>query len=855
MSELKNWYERIGHQVNVLNDPDVNLSVNTFGSQINVLSPMTKFLLDTWGTCIEDNKNLILNFPGNINAIPLLAYMSSKMKSKSTVVFSSGNVNHKNDLIGKYNRNYYLLTWPYSDFLFFDIPIGTINKNSVSTKIYMPRASRDYKRSRMNDLVEAIYSNKPKILLNGAESLTKLTGTFDHIYLDNGEINSKLDLEFGCMIFENADRYISSEAKAKIFIEWLGDVVGDDVLLFFHFSNSNLKFLPYFKEAINALMIPFNQNILRNNKSLDESSQNYFNNVSSSTLKVLDNYNIDNKKTYNFDFDIGIIDPLIDRGNLDSYLAAAGDLLNLINVHTVKNKNYFFRTINLLFSLNDLCINPLFLKFKANIGFNWRYISVPQFLSLFSSKLEKENQENRYYLTKLLSILNSFYLELSQSRRFGVDDSFDRIGKDYRIVEIIKNKRKYFNNDKKLLVGTYFNTEVRVLNDFLGEEIEDVEIVYLSNLLNKYADFEEYNLLLPGVVPPNYFSVLKKPFKKVLILASEGSNFNLVNYQTELVLHPSIEDEKLSMDYFGELYNYLEIDTDDPFFKDFNDRYQDYLDNLPPEEEIEEEPLDEEEKQSLTIRDIFNITNNYSRYVEGRRTVERKVYESTGSNNSPSSYHPNEVVSVDLLSLDDDKIYTKKLLKNKKYLRFKSYDKLDEALEVKPEMFNRNDYVIVLESDKSFLDLYQDIFNENESIDRDFVDYWKDQLSSFIESNKLSLKNFYDIYKEYNEDNDLKPIGYQTVRNWARGYVISPNNPEELKKIANILNDNYLLENYLAMNEEAVYLRALNMRMGRKLSSLIKNVIVNSDSIDYGRLSFEERIIYNKINNSIYQVV
>ena len=109
-----------------------------------------------------------------------------------------------------------------------------------------------------------------------------------------------------------------------------------------------------------------------------------------------------------------------------------------------------------------------------------------------------------------------------------MDDSFDRIGKDYRIVDIIKNKRKYFNNDKKLLVGTYFNTEVRVLNDFLGEEIEDVEIVYLSNLLNKYADFEEYNLLLPGVVPPNYFSVLKKPFKKVLILASEGSNFNLL---------------------------------------------------------------------------------------------------------------------------------------------------------------------------------------------------------------------------------------------------------------------------------------------------------------------------------------
>ena len=173
--------------------------------------------------------------------------------------------------------------------------------------------------------------------------------------------------------------------------------------------------------------------------------------------------------------------------------------------------------------------------------------------------------------------------------------------------------------------------------------------------------------------------------------------------------------------------------------------------------------------------------------------------------------------------------------------------------------FNGNGYEIknidLLSISTSANTDYQDIFNENESIDRDFVDYWKDQLSSFIESNKLSLKKFYDIYKEYNEENNLKPIGYQTVRNWARGYIISPNNPEELRKIANILNDEYLLENYLEMNEEAVNLRVLNMRMGRKLSSLIKNVIVNSDSIDYGRLSFEERIIYNKISNSIYQVI
>ena len=247
-----------------------------------------------------------------------------------------------------------------------------------------------------------------------------------------------------------------------------------------------------------------------------------------------------------------------------------------------------------------------------------------------------------------------------------------------------------------------------------------------------------------------------------------------------------------------------------------------------------------------------------NKYVEDRKRVDSHLLDVTNRTSTPThstSEYSHETISINLINVNDGLEYTKSLLKNKKYLRFKSYDKLDEALEVKPDLFNKNDYIVVLDNNKSFLDLYLDIFDEDEYIDRDFVDYWKDILSNYIESHDLNLREFYDIYENYCIENDLHAMGYQTVRNWARGYIIAPKDPEDLKKLAIVLNDSYILENYEAMHIEARKLRGLNMRMGRKLSSLIKDVILNSDSIDFARLSYEERIIYKQIKDSIYQVV
>ena len=144
----KQWYETIGHQIAV--NPEkrdgrsINISKKDFprtdlGYVDSPLSPITTFLLNSWIASIEHDRNLIVNFPEHtLRPIPLLAYIYSKMNSKSTLIFSSGNINFKNDLITKHNRSYYLLSWYGSDFLYRDIPIGKINKNDLDIKMYWP---------------------------------------------------------------------------------------------------------------------------------------------------------------------------------------------------------------------------------------------------------------------------------------------------------------------------------------------------------------------------------------------------------------------------------------------------------------------------------------------------------------------------------------------------------------------------------------------------------------------------------------------------------------------------------------------------------------------------------------------
>ena len=854
MTSFRHWTEEINDHLRVFSPTNVGFSVSLAKKDENglrPLSPITNFLLNIWSYSIKDKKNLIVTFPSNsLNTIPILSYLYTCIKRKSVLVFSSGSINersyyNKDHLIKKHNQNYQLLTSSGYDYLFKNTPICTIKDDKLDIEVHLPRAQPSERENLIKSLKQTILSSKgPKIILSNSRDRIKIDKTVNGISTGNEEINQNLDLDLGCIIFENAERFINSQDSAEIFIKWLKDNVGEEVQLLFHFSNFNPKYIDIIKENTNSLLIPLNQNVLKNNSDLLKQSSDYFYSNNLVGFKYIKNYNLDNKNTYIFNSDMEVVEPL-KNGNIDFYLYQSNNIIKNIDFDSIKNKYFYNYAKKLIFfTLMDLSINPYyFYTYNKYLGTS---ISVPQFINLYLNNLNVETEENQSYIRDLLSNLYELYLEFYESKAFKVKDTFEREAKDYKLLEIATNKEKYFQNENDLIIGTYEKNEVGTLRRIL-KDTEGVEVLYLENLYSRDIEFSKYNLLLSGVLPPYFSSILKINFKKVLILAYEGNNYNMIKQQIDAVLNPNIENEKIAMDYFEELCDYIGLKKD-WLFSDFNKRYEEFKNNSSENNEDEEEGSDEE----FPTTDIYDLNKNYSNYVRGRKKADSYLDSYSSTNYQYDDY---ETISFRLKNLEFNETSIKKLIKNKKYLKFESYENIENAVEAKPSMINDNDYIIVLDENRSFLDLYIEVFDEVDDIDRDLLNYWRDLLADHIYDNKLSYRAFHNIYKDYCIKTNQNYKSYNSIRLWARGFVIAPDNPEDLKILAEIFSDDYLLENYKYVYEEANKLRNFNITMGRRLSFLIKEIIHNADSIDYVHLSFQERRIYDKIKNSVYLVV
>ena len=819
-------------------------------SQKNSLSPNTTVLLNSWINLINSKKNLIVNFPDKIlRPVPLLAYIFSKITNKSTLIITSGNETSKNHITRLHNRHYQLLF--YSDvgrYLWEEIPIGIVKENSIKCEphvIHFREGFKDENRERLKE--NLISSNKAKILLNSSDNLTKLNKVVNNVFIDEDNFDDlDVKLDIGAIIFENANRFIYSSNMIDNFINWLYNLIDEDVLLLFHFSKFENNLINKLKNRTNSLVLDFNNAVLKND-ILYDSSLNYFNDYSYSNFKILNNYNLDLKKNYDFDYNVSIVNPTLYNGNIDLYMSYANHIIHEININNIKNKRLFYYIINLLYLITNLAIDPSFLKVNFLIGRYWRFINIPTFVKLFKNEIKNENAYNNILLDRLVSNLNNIYYELVYCKHYWEDNNYERINKNYALLDIANNKNSYFDNKKELLIGTFHETEPKILNKFLTN-FNNVKAVNLKHLFNKSEDLSEYNLLLPGVINNSkYSSILQYNFNQILILAYDGFNKNIIQQQINQVLNPSIDDEKISMDNFKELYKYFGITTNNDFFNNFNERYDRYL----AENVIIEDDGGEVEKKS--IKDIFG---NYQNYLNTNNDCRKQIDKLTNFNSNGSySGHAYETIEVSLKNLNDNKIYVKKLDKNKKYLRFKNYDNLDKSLDVKPDLLNKNDYVIILEDNKSFLEIYMDIFEENIDIDKKFIDYWRDILHDHVTRNNLKVKKVYEDFIDFLKETDSQKISYNTFRLWVNGYAIAPSKKENLRYLAEFLNDKYMLENHELIFDEAVKLRTINRNMGRKLSYIIKEIIQNTGLIDFDLLSFEERNVYDLIKNSVYQVI
>ena len=865
---MENWRELFDYSLIAMSsDRDLKESklVSYPDSSENVLSPVTNLLLNTIVKFFDSNQqSLIINFPKKIlKPIPLISYMFAEMKSKSVLVFTAGNINNKNDLIRIHNDNYYLLNsvnkWGSGANLYENCSMGYLkNKGELSYKFFLPHANAAFKKNLNKNLNEILGDeNKPKIVLMGSSSLTSLTNTINRISVDNDElddenIKNNIDLDIGCIIFENADKYFSSKPNAEFFVKWLNENVNSDIKVIFHFSNHDLHYLDYIKDLTKAKVISFNGGVIKNNDILIESSLDYFDNVNN--LDIVGKYNLDDKNDYHYDSNIILDDIKLDKGNLDYLISSAKKITKYINEDEIGVNSLYYNAQKLFLDLNNLTINPSFLKFQLRYQNSFSYVTVSQFLDLFENNLKYESAHNRIYLDRYLSLLSQFYYELSKRKRIKEPDSYKNIGKDYRIWEIIQDKEKYFGNNNDVVIGTFYNTEPGILNKYFDDN-PNVKVEYMGNLIREYSDSSNLNLLLPGFVPPRFLSELYKDYSKIFILNYDGFNRNNIAQQIDSIENPSIIDESKVMGYFLELYDYVGMDSDNAFVNNYKRRLEkEPLSRGPVNKPDSEIPGDVVESED----NFEEETENYNEYLSIIRNIERRVnnYQSTPNITSNTSYS-NQYLNVKTVDLklvvpNSNEQVNKTVPAKNKYLHFKDYGAMEDAFEIKAEDLSKGDYVIILDNEKiSFIDLFIEIFKLEENIDKNLAEYWKDKISIFVEDNNLSYEEFHELYKK-----EGGKMGIQTIRNWLKGKNISPRDyKNDLVYLSKVMDDDFLLNNIDIMGEEFRKIKSMHIAMGRNLKAIMKSIIVDDFTLNYDSLSLEEQTMHNIIKNSVYQVI
>lgn len=405
-----------------------------------------------------------------------------------------------------------------------------------------------------------------------------------------------------------------------------------------------------------------------------------------------------------------------------------------------------------------------------------------------------------------------------------------------------------------MIIGTFYNTEPGILSNQL-KQYSNVEVKYMGNLIKEYSDSSNFNLLLPGFVPPRFLSELYKDYSKIFILNYDGFNRRNIIQQINSIEKPSINDETKVMDYFLELYDYIGISRDNAFINNYKKRLEKELTHNKTQEILFSKPLDE-----VTEYDEYenDKTENYNDYLEIIKNIEKRISSNQStpnliSYNSNSNQYLNlKTVDLELVISNSNEHVKKTVPAKNKYLHFKDYGALEDAFEIKAEDLSKGDYVIILDNEKiSFIDLFVEIFKLEENINKNLAEYWKDKISIFVEDNNLSYGEFHELYKK-----EGGQMGIQTIKNWLKGRNISTRDyKNDLLYLSKVMDDDFLLNNIDIMGEEFRKIKAMHIAMGRNLKVIMKGIIVDDFSLNYDSLSLEEQTMHNIIKNSVYQVI
>ncbi len=840
---MEQWHDKI-HEILTYNpnsrDPMDYYDNNRLSNQ---LSPCTNFFLNTFINIINKKNLIVFASDSILRPVPLLSYFYSFLSGKSTLVFTQKGQRIDVSPIDLHLRNYYMLNWE-GEYLFYDIPIGIMNNNEIKAGIYLPRVEN---RERKKSLVlrqekNFLESEKPKILLYHDKKGSRILSNIQNLIIDKRKFNEKIRLDFGCIIFENLDRFVYSDYTAKVFLKWLKNILPTNINLIFHFSNpQNLEFINKFQIDTNSFVLPFTPNLLKNNEAIKQQSIDYFNaEEQKPIIDILNRFNLDTLSFYDDNRVLSIIKPILEEGNIDYHYEKAQNTIKNINNNTIKNKGSYYAAQKILNKMPDLVINPSKYKLKIKDDGEWKHQSISEILNGFENSLQEEENENQFLLARFLSDVNSTYSELSQCKRFFEEETYNRIGKDYRVLELANN----IEIDDNTIFVTYSPTEKRILEEeFIKLGLNSFNVEDIKWISYRYLDRSNTKLILPGPLITKNLTELFLPYKEIHFLAYGGLNSQRANDQIDLILEYSFEEEKFAMRYISQVFDYFDVDKNNLLFNDFEKREREFSDDTTYEPDSEYiNPFDK-------FRDIIIKKARTSKYQDQIDLVEEKLKE-LEKIDIEIDIESEEYVEVYLRDLTNNNKYLKKLPRYKTYFYLKTLGgNVEEGV---PSILRPGNYIVILDNDerKSLLQLIIDMFGLEENIEKSLIEYWKKALIKHINKNKLSINEFYNEYSKNGGQNE-----FEAVSNWAKGGVLGPRNPVDLLIIGKVIDNEIIQNHYMIMDAEIDKVRIIHRMTGRRLRKIIKTIIFENEELKPEKLDYEEFMFYEKVKNGIYEVV
>lgn len=822
------------------------------------LSPLTNFSLDVFSNVISQ-KNVIINFPDfKLCPASLFAFIFADQFDQSVYILAD----EKGDSLNSrskvsLNKNHYLLC-NYGDMLFHFMPVFYLKKlkenerdyqnNSVDYKLslekYLPRAIPAFKRkyAEKNVLNDKYH---PKFIIDTDSKLISIKEKLSVMLKTNDEYLNPKEHPIGLIIIENADRFFHSFGRLDNFISWFNEL-GTDVKLLIHFNNPSLDYIKHLVSKLDFAVLPFNNYILENNEYIKSISKDYFDALNSNNFKLLKRYNLDSNALFTRKDNISIHSPLISSGSLDTFFGSAYSTFKRIDVDNVHNQYSLHKARELLFILYNLTINPSNLKISFMINKQWIMGSIPHFIKNFKGRLKMENQKNRFFIHSFLDSLSNMYYELANCKRVGEDLSYPRKAKDYVLFELLQKLSK---KGKRIFIGTYTDTEPSILKEILkkGMGSTDNLLPISMEMLIQKSDLEKKGsiLVLPGVLPEVFTSELFKPYEEIIILSYEGNNRRFLQEQMDS-LFGNILEEKQYMDYLKDILDEFDESENNEILNDFNERFK--LIEFEEETSDEDVPEIDEPEPEGSEENIFSVDIHLKEYMGEWEKSKSNLNVDLSNVIGQKNY---DTISFKLMNINENKLVEKKLPINKSYLAFDNIHNIDEAKELKPSELNSGDYIIIIDNDekKSLLNLVIELSNFKYIINMDLVEYWKLEFLNYVESNNLRYRDVYNIYCNAGGDKT-----YQTVMQWCKGEILGPQSANDLYIIGKIMGDGFIMDNYLSMFQQIVLMRTSHRLIGRKLKKMIKSILTD-EYLDVSSLNENEYLIYENIQNGIYQIV